>query len=157
MDINNIEKLMKLMKKHNIHKLKLHTSESDIKLEQREKVSTPSLPLSIPSSIPSQPITNMICEKEVPVLVEKNEQINSAESQICSPFIGTFYAAPSPDEKDFVQIGSFVKKGDTLCIVEAMKLMNEIESEYEGTVKKILLKNEDAVEYGQALFIIEKA
>ena len=72
-----------------------------------------------------------------------------------SPMVGTFYLKPSPADDQYVQIGDKVKKGDTLCIVEAMKLMNEIESEFDGTLKDILLNDGDTVQYGTPLFIIE--
>ena len=85
---------------------------------------------------------------------EKPAQVTG--SVIKSPLVGKFYSAPSPDEENFVKEGDVVKKGQVLGIVEAMKLMNEIESEFNGTVKKILVNNEDTVEYGQDLFIIEE-
>ena len=72
-----------------------------------------------------------------------------------SPLVGTFYAAPSEDAQPFVKVGDTVKKGQTLAIVEAMKLMNEIESEFDGVVTEILVENEDNVEYGQPLFRIQ--
>ena len=75
--------------------------------------------------------------------------------QIKSPMVGTFYRASSPGAKAFVEVGSTVKEGDTLCIVEAMKILNEIESEKAGTVTRILCDNGDAVEFGQPLFVIE--
>jgi acetyl-CoA carboxylase biotin carboxyl carrier protein len=75
---------------------------------------------------------------------------------ITSPFVGTFYRAPSPEAEDFASVGATVKKGQTLCIVEAMKLMNEIESEYSGTVLEILVENGKSVEFGQKLFKIKK-
>ena len=72
-----------------------------------------------------------------------------------SPLVGTFYNAPSPDAEPYVKVGDIVKKGQVLAIVEAMKLMNEIESEFDGTVEKILVSNEEVVEYGQPLFVIK--
>ena len=71
-----------------------------------------------------------------------------------SPMVGTFYRAPSPESAPFVEVGSTVKAGDTLCIVEAMKLLNEIEADFAGTVKAILVENGQPVEYGEPLFII---
>lgn len=76
---------------------------------------------------------------------------------VTSPFVGTFYRAPSPGADDFVHVGQTVKKGQTLCIVEAMKLMNEIESDVSGTIVEILVENGKSVEYGQKLFIIKKS
>jgi acetyl-CoA carboxylase biotin carboxyl carrier protein len=77
-----------------------------------------------------------------------------AGSVVKSPMVGTFYRSPGPDAKPFAEVGQAVKTGDTLCIIEAMKLLNEIESEFTGTVKEILVQNGQAVEYGQALFVI---
>ncbi|MCM8777201.1 MAG: acetyl-CoA carboxylase biotin carboxyl carrier protein [Candidatus Omnitrophica bacterium] len=74
---------------------------------------------------------------------------------IKSPLVGTFYRAPSPESPPFVEVGSQVKKGDALCIVEAMKVMNEIKSDYDGTIKEILVENAKPVEYGQVLFILQ--
>lgn len=72
--------------------------------------------------------------------------------EVASPIVGTFYSKSAPDKPDFVKVGDIIKKGDTLCIIEAMKIMNEIQSEVEGEVVEILPKNEDMVEYGQCLF-----
>jgi acetyl-CoA carboxylase biotin carboxyl carrier protein len=77
-------------------------------------------------------------------------------SYITSPFVGTFYRAPGPDSAPFVDVGTRVKKGQVLCIVEAMKLMNEIESEIEGTIVQILVENGQAVEYGEPLFKVKQ-
>lgn len=76
---------------------------------------------------------------------------------VTSPFVGTFYRAPSPDDAPFADVGQTVHKGQTLCIVEAMKLMNEIECDADGVVKKVLVENAETVEYDQALFVIEPA
>lgn len=80
---------------------------------------------------------------------------NSSGHEVKSPLVGTYYNSPSPDEEPFIQVGDTVAKGQTLGIIEAMKLMNEIESEFDGVVKEILAENESIVEYGQPLFIIE--
>ncbi|RIH90193.1 Biotin carboxyl carrier protein of acetyl-CoA carboxylase [Calidithermus terrae] len=77
--------------------------------------------------------------------------------EVKAPIVGTFYRAPSPDAEPFVKEGDTVKKGQVLCIIEAMKLMNEIESEVAGVVRKVLVNNGEPVEYGQVLFIIEPA
>jgi len=78
----------------------------------------------------------------------------AAGATVKSPMVGTFYRSPGPDAKAFVEVGQTVKPGDTLCIIEAMKLLNEIEAEVAGTVREILVQNGQAVEYGQGLFII---
>jgi acetyl-CoA carboxylase biotin carboxyl carrier protein len=83
--------------------------------------------------------------------------LGSDEVAVTSPFVGTFYRAPSPDAQDFVEVGSTVKQGQPLCIIEAMKLMNEIESDVAGTVVEVLVENGKSVEYGQKLFLIKKS
>lgn len=85
--------------------------------------------------------------------IVRTEEEN-AKNVVKSPLVGTFYAAPSEEAEPFVKVGDIVKKGQTLAIVEAMKLMNDIEAEYDGTVLEVLVQNGDAVEYGQALFVI---
>lgn len=97
---------------------------------------------TVETAVPAQQETEQIAE-------EKGGNI------VKSPLVGTFYAAPSEDAQPFVKVGDTVKKGQTLAIVEAMKLMNEIESEFDGVVTEILVENEDNVEYGQPLFRIQ--
>ncbi len=92
-----------------------------------------------------------------PAVEKKAEKPAEVGVLITSPFVGTFYRAPAPEAPPFVDIGQAVRKGQVVCIVEAMKLMNEIESEFDGKVLEILVKNAEHVEYGQPLFRIEKA
>lgn len=95
------------------------------------------------------------------IQTEQKEQITPGEAAgtegnvVAAPLVGTFYAASAPDAEDFVKVGDTVKKGQVLGIIEAMKLMNEIESEYDGVVKEILIENGQMAEYGQPLFVIE--
>ena len=110
----------------------------------------------------------VIKNNELSIVINTKEEQNSSYEHhendniavdstnvVSSPLVGIFYSAASPDEKDFVSVGDTVKKGQVLGIVEAMKLMNEIESEYDGVVKEILVDNEQMVEYGQPMFVIE--
>ena len=92
-------------------------------------------------------------------VVKKEEKVENTEKQeegnvVKSPMVGTFYLKPSPDAEPYVEVGKQVNKGDVLCIIEAMKLMNEIESEFTGTVKQIYVKDGEPVEYGEPLFLI---
>jgi len=87
-------------------------------------------------------------------LIEDNDKSIEPEESLLSPMPGTFYTAPTPDDPPFVSIGDKVKKGQVLCIIEAMKIMNEIESEYDGIVKDVMVNNGDPVEYNQSLFVI---
>jgi len=90
-----------------------------------------------------------------PAAAAEQPQEDTNHKKQVSPMVGTYYCQPSPDKAPFVKVGDKVKKGQTLCIIEAMKLMNEIESEHDGEIVKILINNEDMVEYGQPLFLIK--
>lgn len=93
--------------------------------------------------------------KKVEISEEKQEEKIEDGNIVKSPMVGTFYLKPSPNSDPYVQVGQRVKKGDVLCIVEAMKLMNEIESEWDGEIKEILVKDGEPVEYGKPLFVIK--
>ena len=100
-------------------------------------------------------------EKTVKASMNSNSEMSQDERKnnekiIKSPMVGTFYLKPSPDAQSFVEVGQEVKKGEVLCIIEAMKLMNEIESDYSGRIKEILVKDGEAVDYGKELFVIEE-
>lgn len=104
-------------------------------------------------------VENLSTKQEAKVETIERKQEEKEEKQegivVKSPMVGTFYAKPSPNHEAFVTVGQKVKKGDVLCIIEAMKLMNEIESEWDGEIKEILVKDEETVEYGKPLFIIK--
>lgn len=103
--------------------------------------------------VQSQP--EILAEPDVNVTATGNSRFDAADgSVVTSPLVGTFYSAASPDSVPYVQVGDTVQKGQVLGIVEAMKLMNEIESDFDGVVKKILVKNGDVIEYGQPMFVI---
>ena len=94
-------------------------------------------------------------EKEEQTIFESKTSNNENRKIVKAPMVGTFYLKPSPTSEAYVEIGKTVKKGDTLCIIEAMKLMNEIESEFDGKIIEICVKDGEAVEYGKPLFVIE--
>ena len=108
------------------------------------------------AAVPAAMVTETV---QAAVPARENAQQTQEEildgNVVKSPLVGTFYNAPSPDAEPYVKEGDTVKKGQVLAIVEAMKLMNEIESEFDGTVEKVLVSNEDVVEYGQPLFVIK--
>lgn len=138
MDFKLIENLIKEMNKSNLTALELEENGLKIRMEKKAESN------------------NVIMEQEVK-LVQTSPQSDIIEGdEILSPMVGTFYESQSPEHPPFVKIGDKVKKGQTLCIIEAMKLMNEIESEIEGEIVNILTGNEEMVEFNQPLFLIKQ-
>ena len=147
MDLRKLKKLIDLVEASGISELELTEGEEKVKIIRNSELSQSSqLIQSQPQLIQSQPQSIKTEIKEIPPAID-GEPINS-------PMVGSFYRAASPDSSPFVEVGSTVKKGDVLCIIEAMKLLNEIESEHEGIIKKILVENGQPVEFGEPLFII---
>ena len=105
----------------------------------------------------NMPVENLSTKEEVKVETnnDKKEEKIQEGNVVTSPMVGTFYSKPSPNSEPYVEVGKKVKKGDVLCIIEAMKLMNEIESEFDGEIIEILVKDVEPVEYGKPLFIIK--
>ncbi|MCX6119509.1 MAG: acetyl-CoA carboxylase biotin carboxyl carrier protein [Proteobacteria bacterium] len=168
MDMKKIESLMELMRKQGFNHIKIEGKDDSIELTMAPPTSgAPSflggmsaLGMMAPQTnfaVPSAPLPPVPAPS-----VQKSESSNPATSKgftsghlVKSPFVGTFYRQPSPGADSFCEVGSKVKKGQTLCIVEAMKLMNEIESDRDGVVREILVENGQPVEFDQALFVIE--
>ena len=122
-----------------------------IKLEKKNETVVVKANESVQKNISETIVTKEINSENI----EKKEEITEVEKEgkiITSPMIGTFYAKPSPDSKPFVEVGSTISKGDTVCIIEAMKLMNEIESEFSGKIVEVLVNNGEMVDYGKPLF-----
>jgi acetyl-CoA carboxylase biotin carboxyl carrier protein len=152
MDLRKLKKLIDLVEGSGIAELEITEGEEKVKIvkssplaAQAPAVIHPPLP---PTPAPSAPSS--------PVAAHAAEPLATAADgyALKSPMVGTFYRTPSPDAKPFVEVGQSVKEGQVICIIEAMKLMNEIECDKSGTVKSILVENGQPVEYGQPLFII---
>lgn len=105
----------------------------------------------------NKPVENLSTREEINIETNSEKQEEKIEdgNVVTSPMVGTFYSKPSPNSEPYVEVGKKVKKGDVLCIIEAMKLMNEIESEFDGEITEILVKDEEPVEYGKPLFVIK--
>lgn len=129
----------------NGEKIKLK-KKSEVKVVATEPIEVPAAPMVIPAA-PAAPTAPAVPAAEAAPVAEGKE--------IKSPMVGVFYAAASPDSDPYVQVGQAVKKGDTLCIIEAMKLMNEINAEESGVITEICVKNGDLVQFGQPLFKIK--
>ena len=147
MNIKQIRELAQIAAENGLSAIEIAEGENRVRIERA--VSAPAaIPtvVSMPMAAPAAPAPAPAAEAE-----ETNVDFNRTR-EIKSPMVGVFYAAPSPDAKPFVEVGSKVKKSDVVCIVEAMKLMNEISAEFDGEVVDICVHNGDVVEYGQTLF-----
>ena len=143
MDLKNIKKFIELAKEENVSELKYETKELKISVNFNSAVATVQPQFQQISSTPS---TNT---KQT---VDNNKEVNDGLHVITSPFVGTFYTSSSPEKPAYTNVGSKVTKGSTLCILEAMKIMNEIESDVVGEIVEVCVENESLVEFGQTLF-----
>ena len=155
MDLRKIKKLMELLEESGIAEIEVKEGEESIKLSRNISSNTNmQLPQIIQQPLQtSQPPTNQQTSDIGTNAVDnlKKEKRNTVNS----PMVGTFYASASPESKPFVTIGQSVKKGDTLCILEAMKMMNQVQAESDGKIVEILVDNAEPVEFDQPLFVLE--
>ena len=149
-DIETIERLADIVKSRDLSELSLSDGEYSITIKGN-KCPPPPPPMPM-QSVPMQMPAPVQAPAPVPQAAAKEEIIGNV---IKSPIVGTFYASPSPDKAPFVREGKRVKKGEVLFIIESMKVMNEIKSEYAGIVKKIYVKNGDPIDYDQPILVIE--
>jgi acetyl-CoA carboxylase biotin carboxyl carrier protein len=161
MDINYLKRIIKLLDSSGVAELEIEEEGTRLRLSKpRPKLAAGIAPLSIaPQQIPQTVITEApakAIEPETKGTITTDEPKSENIFEVKSPMVGTFYRAPSPDADPYVAVGSTVNPGTVLCIIEAMKLMNEIESEVPGKIVKILVENAQPVEYNQPLFHIEK-
>lgn len=149
MEIEDIKKLIELMEEKGVSELELKTRVGEVRLV-RGVAQVPQVPAVAPPPTPAAPAPD-------PPPAPVQEQALDPNTTIISPMVGTFYRAPNPDSNPYVEVGTVVEKGDVVCIIEAMKMMNEIQAELRGRVARILVDNAEAVEYGQPLFVLDPA
>lgn len=153
MDLRKIKTLIDLVQASGISEIEITEEGDHVRIVNRGSPA-PAMAsqtiVSVPPTALPQPAAPQI-EASAPA----QETKSPTGTQVTSPMVGTFYRSPSPGADPFVEVGTKVKKGDTLCIIEAMKLLNEIEADVSGTIKEILVENAQPVEFGQPLFIIE--
>jgi acetyl-CoA carboxylase biotin carboxyl carrier protein len=150
MDIRKIKKLIELLEASSLTEMEIHEGEESVRLSRSSQAHAPvaAPPATAPATAPAAP-----AEAPVAAPIATSEEEGHV---VRSPMVGTFYAASSPEAEPFVKVGQKVKPGDTLCIIEAMKMFNQIESEVEGVVTRILAENGQPVEFDEPLFIIQQ-
>jgi acetyl-CoA carboxylase biotin carboxyl carrier protein len=153
MDLRKLKTLIDLVSDSNVSELEITEAEGKVRIVKSMGVAAPVVQQQAAAPVALAPVAVAAAapaEAAAPVAAAA-----PAGHAVKSPMVGTFYRSSSPGAAPFIQIGSVVKEGDTLCIIEAMKILNEIESDKAGTVTQILCENGQAVEYGQPLFVIE--
>jgi len=150
MDIRKVKKLIELLDESGVAEIEIREGEESVRISRYSQSAPPVMMQSAPAAVPAP----------APVAAPEPAASGGAEAAslghtVDSPMVGTFYRAPSPGAKPFVEVGQRVNAGDTLCIIEAMKMLNQIEADKAGTIGAILVENGQPVEYGQPLFVIE--
>ena len=154
MDLRKIKKLIEMLQESDLNEIEVKEGEESVRINRKkESVIHASTPISVGQNLnqSSAPLTQTD-SSEV-----ENGQAAKDLNHITSPMVGTFYRKPAPDKEPFIEVGQTVKKGDTVCIIEAMKMMNQVKSEFDGKVIAINIEDGDPVEFGQELISIEKS
>jgi len=158
MDIRKIKKLIELLEESGIAEIEIKEGEEAVRISRMptgaaalHSMPTYAMPMAAPVAAPAQAAIAAPVAAEIPAAAPRRAN----EHVVTAPMVGTFYSASSPGGKAFVEIGDEVKVGQTLCIIEAMKMMNQIESDKAGRITSIMAQNGDPVEFGQPLFVVE--
>ena len=149
MDIRKVKKLMELLEQSGMAEIEIHEGEESVRISRYGDTPVAAAPMAIAAPVAAAPVAAV----EGSAIADPVKTIDG--HPITSPMVGTFYGAASPTSDAFVSIGQHVNQGDTVCIVEAMKIMNQIEADQSGTVTEILCQDGDAVEFGQTLVVIK--
>ncbi len=162
MELKDIRQLIKIVENANIGELEIVEDGKKLRISKNNRNSNENIIYSTPQvqAYPTvaapAPLNQVSMPTELVPTKTEGESTEGDYLEIKSPMVGTYYSAPSPDADSYVKVGQTVTTGQTMCIIEAMKLMNELESEYTGKVVKIMVENAQPVEYNQTLFLIEK-
>ena len=154
MDIRKVKKLIEMLEESQIAEIEIHEGEESVRISRQSNiVGTPvQTVIQAPGNEPR------LASATTPVTTSEVVESEPEEGQyITSPMVGLFYAAPAPGKPAFIELGNEIKKGDVVCIIEAMKIMNQVESDISGVVSKILVENGEPVEFGQPLFLVREA
>ncbi len=148
MDIRKVKKLIELLEESGVSEIEISEGEESVRISRYPKTGAITVAPAAQTAAPAPPAA--------PAAPATAAASPVRGQQVTAPMVGTFYSGPAPGAKPFVEIGTEVKPGDTLCVIEAMKMMNQIESEFAGRIVSILIENGSPVEFGQTLFVIEE-
>lgn len=154
MDIRKVKKLIELLEESGISELEISEGEESVRISRHPRMSPMAAPAPVPMAPPPAAAASSPAPAK-PATAAGEHKPRNDDQTITSPMVGTYYSASAPGAKPFVEVGQEIKVGQILCIIEAMKMMNQIESDKAGRITAILAKNGDPVEFGQPLFVIE--
>jgi len=159
MELKEIREILRLLKRYEIQDFSLQRGDNRIRVRRGgavvERQAAPASPVMIPEPVQAQAPPPVSGAEPSPV--QETLSVGDSQFLVTSPIVGTFYRAPSPESPPYVEVGAVVSQGTVLCIVEAMKIMNEIECEVNGKISAILVENAQPVEYGEPLYIVDLA
>tara|TARA_B100001027_G_scaffold209824_1_gene176340 strand:+ start:1263 stop:1733 length:471 start_codon:yes stop_codon:yes gene_type:complete len=156
MDIRKVKKLIEMLEESQLNEIEIKEGEESVKLVKaitvpvQEQIVTSNIAATTPQPVAMNEVTSVDSDTK-----ESTDSETISGKTIDSPMVGTFYAAPNPGAKNFVSVGDKISEGDVLCIIEAMKMMNEVKADSSGIIKQVLIENAEPVEFGQPLFVIE--
>ena len=150
MDIRKVKKLIELLEESGIAEIEIHEGEESVRISRGGSAPLPQTTVNVPPVDASSSLKTQLSTNEN----SSSDDYSDEGEVITAPMVGIFYSSPSPDQRPFVNKGQNIKTGDVLCIIEAMKIMNQIEADIGGKLVRILVENGDPVEYGQPLFVI---
>ena len=156
MDIRKVKKLIELLDESGLAEIEITEGEDSVRISRNVSQGVavaPAVPVQAPPAAPTAAAAAPLAPAAAPAAPSEPEEEGYL---VTAPMVGTYYSAPSPGSPAFVQVGDRVSEGDTLCIIEAMKMMNQIEADISGVVKSMRIQNGDPVEYGQILFVIDQ-
>ena len=160
MDIRKVKKLIELLEESGVAEIEIHEGEESVRISRGNPAA-----IAAPLAMQAQPTYMAPAPAPAPAPAATDKSFSSAPADeeakivgdvVAAPMVGIFYEALAPGKPNFAELGQAVKKGDVLCIIEAMKIMNQVESEFNGVISKIMVENGDPVEYGQPLFVIRE-
>lgn len=154
MDIRKVKKLIELLEESGIAEIEIHEGEESVRISRGSSLAAPQTLVNVPQA--PAPVAAAPASSHPAVSESTSGNDFSSEGHVVtSPMVGIFYTSPSPEEPAFVSKGQAIKAGDLICIIEAMKIMNQIEADIDGKIVRVLVENGEAVEYGQPLFIVD--
>ena len=160
MDIRKVKKLIELLDESGIAEIEITEGEESVRISRNSTGVAAAAPIYMPAPVAATPPAAPAAPAAAaPVAAAPDAPVAADDSEgfeVTAPMVGTYYSSSSPGAASFVQVGDHVNEGDTLCIIEAMKMMNQIEAEVSGNIKSIRVQNGDPVEYGQTLFVIDQ-